>query len=252
MEPGALPTLEQWTDSITAVLDDLGSTEAVLLAIDGALATAALFAATYPSRTTALRRARRLRRCGRPHRVGWRGSCRCDGRHVGTGEFQHAMNPDMPWNEEIRAAWARHNRLAASPRTIALMLPLVIESSVRAILPTVRVPTLVVQHADDPFATPAMGKDVADHIPGAKYVEVGRNISISWNRGANPFRRSPSSSPASRLTWPMIGCWPRCCSPTSWTRRAGRRRSATGTGTPCLTRTMPSSGRSSGAFEAAR
>ena len=35
--PGALPTLEQWADSITAVLDDLGSREAVLVAIDGAL-----------------------------------------------------------------------------------------------------------------------------------------------------------------------------------------------------------------------
>ena len=32
--PGALPTLEQWADSITAVLDDLGSREAVLLAFD--------------------------------------------------------------------------------------------------------------------------------------------------------------------------------------------------------------------------
>ena len=52
--PGALPTLEQWADSITAVLDDLGSREAVLLAVDGAFATAALFAATHPSRTTAL------------------------------------------------------------------------------------------------------------------------------------------------------------------------------------------------------
>ena len=38
--PGALPTLEQWADSITAVLDDLGSSEAVLLASAGALPTA--------------------------------------------------------------------------------------------------------------------------------------------------------------------------------------------------------------------
>src|ERR1700739_818759 len=52
--PDARPTLEQWGDSITAVLDDLGSREAVLLAIDGAVATGALFAATNPSRTTAL------------------------------------------------------------------------------------------------------------------------------------------------------------------------------------------------------
>src|SRR6478672_10538626 len=51
---GALPTLEQWADSITAVLDDLGSSEAVLLPSAGAFATAALFAATHPSRNTAL------------------------------------------------------------------------------------------------------------------------------------------------------------------------------------------------------
>jgi pimeloyl-ACP methyl ester carboxylesterase len=51
--PGALPTLESWADSITAVLDDLGSREAVLLASTAAL-PAALFAATHPSRATAL------------------------------------------------------------------------------------------------------------------------------------------------------------------------------------------------------
>jgi class 3 adenylate cyclase len=95
----------------------------------------------------------------------------------GTGEYQHLLNPDMPWNEEIRATWARMERLAASPRTLALLMPLTAEMDVRAVLPTVRVPTLVVQHTDDPLITPAMGKDVADHISGAKYVELpGRNL----------------------------------------------------------------------------
>ena len=95
----------------------------------------------------------------------------------GTGEFQHGLNPDMPWNEEIRAAMARHNRLAASPRTVSLMMPLVAEMDVRALLPTIRVPTLVVQHTDDPFILPAWGKYIADHISGAKYNELpGRNV----------------------------------------------------------------------------
>ena len=83
--PGALPTLEQWADSITAVLDDLGSREAVLLAIDGAFATAALFAATHPSRTTALvvlegyaDREQTAPRVSTTER-------RCRGRHVGHG-----------------------------------------------------------------------------------------------------------------------------------------------------------------------
>jgi class 3 adenylate cyclase len=176
--PGALPTLEQWADSITAVLDVLGSHEAVLLASNGGSATAALFAATHPSRTTAL-----------VVLEGYAGPMveRTDGHTLedfiagmlatwGMGESQHVVNPDMPWNEEIRATWARHERLAASPGTVALVLPLVTEVDVRAVLPTIRVPTLVLQHTDSLFR-PEGGKDVADHISGAKYVELpGRNV----------------------------------------------------------------------------
>ena len=177
--PAALPTLEQWSDSITAVLDDLGSREAVLLAVDGALAPAALFAATYPSRTTALVV---LEGYADPLTERTNGMDAQEARDAmvamwGTGEFQHAFNPDMPWNEEIRASWARYERLAASPGTVALMLPFVAELNVRAVLPTVRVPTLVLQHTDDPVVVPAQGKYVADHISGAKYVELpGRNL----------------------------------------------------------------------------
>ena len=176
---GALPTLEQWADSIAAVLDDLGSREAVLVAMNAAFAPAALFAASYPSRTTAL--------------VGLEVYAdpmaeRTDGVTPekffdamvavwGTGEFEHVLNPDMPWNEEIRAACARHERLSASPRTVALMMPVVFELDIRVLLPTVRVPTLVVQYTNDSFLPPSNGKYVADHIPGAKYVELpGRNI----------------------------------------------------------------------------
>jgi class 3 adenylate cyclase len=176
---GALPTLEQWADSITAVLDDLCSREAVLLAVDGAFAPAALFAATHPSRTTALVALeghadnRRNPNDGFDQEEAIASSVAM----WGTGEFQHAVNPDMPWNEEIRAAWARMERLAASPATVAFVLPLVTEMDVRALLPTVRVPTLVVQHADDLWIPPALGTYLADHIPDAEYVEVpGRNM----------------------------------------------------------------------------
>jgi pimeloyl-ACP methyl ester carboxylesterase len=117
---GAMPTLEQWTDSITAVLDDLGSREAVLVAIDGAVVTGAMFAATHPSRTTALivvegyaelQTVRPDEHAPETMAAMW-----------GTGEFQHLVNPDMPWNEEIRAGWARMERLAASPTSVGVML----------------------------------------------------------------------------------------------------------------------------------
>jgi len=140
---GALPTLEQWADSITAVLDDLGSREAVLLAGQGAFAPAALFAATHPSRTTAL--------------VVLEG---------------YADSSGIADREEVLAAlvgmWGTGGML---------MTPLAFEMDVRAVLPTIRVPTLVVHHADDAILVPAMGRYVADHTPGAKYVELpGRNM----------------------------------------------------------------------------
>ena len=84
---GALPTLEQWADSITAVLDDLGSREAVLVAIDGAFATGALFAATHPSRTTALVVLEGYADpMAEPHRWTRDEDHRCHGRHVGHRE----------------------------------------------------------------------------------------------------------------------------------------------------------------------
>jgi class 3 adenylate cyclase/pimeloyl-ACP methyl ester carboxylesterase len=174
--PGALPTLEQWADSITAVLDALGSSEAALITAPGAIATAALFAATHPSRTTAL--VVLESEAGPADRTAIQVQAIAEVvAKWGTGDTHHLLNPDMPWNEEIRATWARQDRLAASPRTVALMMPLATELDVRAVLPTIRVPTLVLQHADDPIILPARGKDLADRIPGAKYVELpGRNM----------------------------------------------------------------------------
>ncbi len=171
---GALPTLESWADSITAVLDDLGSREAVLLASTAAL-PAALFAATHPSRATAL-----VVLEGFAHPLTERPENPAPPEQSvamwGTGEMHHVVNPDMPWNEEIRATWARAERLAASPGIVALMMPLLAEMDVRALLPAIRVPTLVVHNTDDQVIPPEWGRYVADHIPGAKYVEIpGRN-----------------------------------------------------------------------------
>ena len=189
----SLPTLEQWADSISSVLDAIESREAVLVTIDGSFATAALFAATHPGRTTALigleayagrmtdqvSTVRELQDMNQGL-VFMRN-------HWGTGELQHVLNPEMPWNEEIRIAWARQERLAASPRTVALMMPLVTNVDISEVLPTIQVPTLVLHHRDDPVIPVALGKFVADRIPGSKMVEIpGRNcypfVEPGWRR----------------------------------------------------------------------
>jgi class 3 adenylate cyclase len=194
--PDALPTLEQWADSITAVLDDLGSREAVLVAPNAAFAPAALFAATHPSRTTALVVLGGFADAGGTPLVQDETRAAVF-RMWGSGKAQHLVNPDMPWNEEIRASWARMERLAASPRTLALVTPLATEVDVRAVLPTVRVPTLVLHHTDNAIIPPAKGKYIAEHIPDAKYVELpGRN----WLHSVEPGWRASFQEIAEFLT----------------------------------------------------
>ncbi len=161
------------------MLDDLGSREAVLVVFGGAVSPAALFAATYPSRTTALVALDAFvdQMAERTDGLTTKGIYDASVALWGSGELQRWLNPDMPWNEEIRATWARHERLSASPATVAGMLPLLSELDVRAVLPTVRVPTLVVHHTNDVLTPPAAGKYIANRIPEARYVELpGRNM----------------------------------------------------------------------------
>jgi pimeloyl-ACP methyl ester carboxylesterase len=106
--PGALPTLEQWADSTTAVLDDLESSEAVLVAIGGAFATATLFAATHPSRTTALVALESF--ASDPFAEHDTGPAREELIAAmvgmwGTGEWERLINPDMPCSERSVVPW---------------------------------------------------------------------------------------------------------------------------------------------------
>ena len=181
--PDALPSLEQWTDSARVVLDAAGVERAFILALDGSFSTAALFAATYPARTQGLislggyARSRR----GPDYLIGLPDDEIASLLELfagmwGHGELQHVLNPDLPWNEEIRASWARAERLAASPSVVRRTLQLTLDLDVRYILPLIQVPTLLLQHADNPLIGNS-GRYLAQQIPNAKCVDLpGRNF----------------------------------------------------------------------------
>jgi class 3 adenylate cyclase/pimeloyl-ACP methyl ester carboxylesterase len=185
----ALPTLEQWTDSITVVLDELESSEAVLVAVDGAFATAALFAAMHPTRTSALivlEGSAYPPLADAPPEVNDEMTAAFVAMW-GTGESQHITNPEMPWNEEVRAAFARYERLSATPTAMEQLMPLVAQLDVRDILPSIRVPTLVLHNVADAIYPVESGRYIAENIPGAELVEFpGRNLYLfvdpDWRR----------------------------------------------------------------------
>src|SRR5438309_748070 len=74
--------------------------------------------------------------------------------------------------ERLRRWFGRLERFSSSPGTVQLLSGLIGNTDVRAVLPTIQVPTLVVYRRDDPLIDPRHSKYLAERIPGAKLVEL--------------------------------------------------------------------------------
>jgi DNA-binding CsgD family transcriptional regulator len=90
----------------------------------------------------------------------------------GTGVSVEAEGPSMAGNVRYREWAARLERHTASPGDVETMTRAAFRYDVRSLLPDVAVPTLVVHRRDDPGAPVEHGRYLADHIPGATYVEL--------------------------------------------------------------------------------
>jgi pimeloyl-ACP methyl ester carboxylesterase len=177
--PDALPTLEQRMDDVRAVLDAAGSQRAAVCGVSEGGAMSALFAATYPERTSALvmigSYARRLRDATYPW--GPTDAQREEflaeiseqwGGPVGLEE----RAPSMASDPAFRRWWASYLRNAASPSAAVALTRMNSEADIRTVLPAIRVPTLVVHRSDDRCLLVDEGRYLAGRIPGARFVEV--------------------------------------------------------------------------------
>ncbi len=165
--------LEERMDDVRAVMDAVGSERAALFGVSEGGAMSMLFAATYPERTRALAfygsyaRHPTLTRDALPHHI------ELIGRVWGTGEYiMRYMMPTQASDENLRREVARRERQSASPTAAVACIRMSGEVDARDILPTIRVPTLVLHRAGDTRVTIDAGRYIADHIPGAKFVEL--------------------------------------------------------------------------------
>src|SRR4029077_2419420 len=198
-----IPTLEDRAAEIEAVMDAVGFGQAVVSGLSDGGPAAMMFAATRPARTRALilagtfafsgyagwddmdrdpaeLRARFLAELGedytpsieqlarwleaaRPVRSGW-----------GSGA---AASIGAPSVRSIRQL-AMFERMSASPGMARASFEAAFLTDVRPILPTITAPTLVIHAREDPAVPVQGGRYLADHIPGARYLEVeGRDHS---------------------------------------------------------------------------
>ena len=173
-----LPLLEDWMSDVRAVMDAVAVDRAVVMGANEGSMMAALFAATYPERVSSLVLVNATARPAWAPDSPW--GIRSEivdaivetvDRSWGDGLTFAAVNPTVAQDEQAVQAWGRFLRLAASPSVAAAIIRMIFELDVRAVLPTIRVPTLVVSRRDALFSADS-GRAVADLIPGAVFVEV--------------------------------------------------------------------------------
>jgi DNA-binding SARP family transcriptional activator/pimeloyl-ACP methyl ester carboxylesterase len=176
--PGDTPLEEQMGD-LQAVMDACGSRRAVLFGYSEGGPLCLLFAATHPERVSALILGAAAARwkaaddypCGlgsaamveafeQLSRHGW-----------GTGASVDWYAPSLAGSARTRQRLARWERMSVSPSSLMRMIRMCYAVDVRAVLPAVRVPVLIIQRLDDRITPPCHGRYLADHLPSPRYFE---------------------------------------------------------------------------------
>lgn len=173
------PTLEEQMDDVLAVMDAAGSERAVICGTLEGGPMAALFAATHPQKTEALVLYATFARAtwAPDYDWAWTAEERDQNMSVlldnwGQGFVASAVAPSQLADPGFMEWAGRLERLAASPSTIRRIFKLIGEFDVRDVLPSIRVPTLVMHRRRDSFIKVDHSRYIASKIPGARYVEL--------------------------------------------------------------------------------
>jgi len=184
-----VPTLEERVENMRAVLDAAGSKRAALFGISEGGPMSVLFAASHPDRISALVLYGSFAKStpapdyfpeGREEydALAERIDVMVD--NWGEGRALDIFAPSFAGSGAIRSAWALFERAASSPAMIRGVVEASKQVDVRAVLPTIAVPTLVLHRTGDSVVPAGLGRYIADHVPGARYVEVPGDDHTAW------------------------------------------------------------------------
>lgn len=184
--PAGLPDLETRMDDVRAVMDAVGCERAALFGYSEGGPLSVLFAATYPARTVALvlygtYAKRRDPTDDYPWAPTWAERLR----YAEEIEQAWAWEADLvrmapSADEEMARWWARRAHAAASPGAARDLILMNSQIDVRHVLPTVRVPTLVMHRTGDNDSRCAEGRYIAERIPNARFVEIPGDDHVPW------------------------------------------------------------------------
>jgi pimeloyl-ACP methyl ester carboxylesterase len=182
-----LPTLEERIDDLRAVMDAVDSERAAIFGFSEGGNLSAFFAATYPERTKALvlfgTFAKRIWSSDYP----WAPKPEDRERESETLEREWGELMDLEYYVPSKAGdqaflrrLATYFRRSASPGAAVALLRMNTQLDIRHILPTIRVPTLVIHRKGDRDASVEEGRWIAEQIPNARFVELSGEDHLPW------------------------------------------------------------------------
>jgi class 3 adenylate cyclase/alpha-beta hydrolase superfamily lysophospholipase len=187
-------TLEQRMHDVQTILDAVGSQRAALFGVSEGGPMSLLYAASHPERTAALvlygSYAKRAWASDYP--IGWKdeqwkqvlGNIEA---HWGTpqGISIAIWAPSLAHDPQAAERMASYFRTAASPGAALAIMKMNRDIDVRQVLPAIRVPTLILHRTGERVIEVEHARYVAEHIPGAKLVELPGQDHVWWLRGGD-------------------------------------------------------------------
>ena len=179
VRPDAPPTWEEWMADLLAVMDAVSSKRAAIYAeLDGG-PVGMLFAAHHPERTSALILANTAAKyvASEDYPIGesegtWHGLADVIEQMWGKDELSPISVPSLATDERYIKWSSRMARAVATPAVASAMFRYTFGLDVRAILPSIQCPTLILHRADYRFVNVAHGRYLAENIPAARLVEL--------------------------------------------------------------------------------
>jgi pimeloyl-ACP methyl ester carboxylesterase/class 3 adenylate cyclase len=169
-----VPSLEERMDDVRAVMDAIGSQRAILIGFSEGSAMSILFAATYPERVSHFILIGGFARAGfSVSDDAFEAFVTAEVSAWGTGQSMKRVIGTRDENEREIALLGKYERLSCSPGAFKTLMLMNRRIDVRSILPSVRVPALVLHSRADAVVPVAEGRKFANAIPGATYIEYG-------------------------------------------------------------------------------
>ena len=194
VDVSALPSLETQVEDVVAVLDAAGSERAAVVGTTEGGALAMLLAAMHPERCQNLVLVATSARFTKGPSYPWGPAEEVVDKVVhdtvddllsGDAEHFRFLVPSLASDERAIQRLVDHGRRAVRPGAVGHYFDQALRTDVRDVLPTIDVPTLVVQISGDPMAPPAVGHYMAEHIPNAVYRELPGTDHIFWSQNGD-------------------------------------------------------------------